>query len=61
MTDEAKAAAENIEKRLCHLSDEIKNLYDAISRIDCEAYDISYDAIHLCNMLETDDEKEPNE
>lgn len=53
---QAQAAAENIADRLRHLSDETKQLYDAISRIDCEAYDLSYDAIHLGNMLETDDE-----
>lgn len=58
---EAQAAADNLEKRLCHLSGEIKQLYNAVRRIDDEAYDLSYDAIHLCNMLETDNEEDGKE
>lgn len=61
MTEEqiaqTQAAAENITDRLIHLSDKIKQLYDAVSRIDCEADGLSYDAIHLRNMLETDNEE----
>ena len=56
-TTQAQAAADNIAKRLCRLSEGIKQLYDAVSRIDCEAYDLSYDVIHLRDMLETDDEE----
>lgn len=55
---QAQAAADNITNRLIHLSDDIKQLYDAVSAVDAEADDLSYDAIHLCNMLETIEEEE---
>lgn len=54
---QAQAAADNITDRLCHLSDETKQLYDAIRRIDDEAYELSYDVMYLRNMLETDEEE----
>lgn len=55
---QTQAAADNITNRLIHLSDKIKQLYDAVSQIDAEADDLSYDAIHLRNMLETIEEEE---
>lgn len=55
---QTQAVAENFTDRLIHLSDKIKQLYDAVSQIDAEADDLSYDAIHLCNMLETIEEEE---
>lgn len=56
--EQAQATADDLGKRLCHLSDDIKQLYDAVSRVDAEADDLSYDAIHLQNMLEIIREQE---
>ena len=58
---QAQAVADNITNRLIHLSDDIKQLYDAVSAVDAEADDLSYDAIHLRNMLETDEEEMEND
>lgn len=55
---QTQAVAENITDRLIHLSDKVRQLYDAVSQIDADADDLSYDAIHLRNMLETDNEEE---